>query len=134
MLCRVTALILMSGLLLTAVQAAQLNVEGTVLVNKGDGFRPVPSGTEVNAGDRVRVVQGSARIVYANCYAVSLQTGQMALVLSNPPAGNCGLLSTGGSLKDVPVDNTYLFVGGALAVGGGIGLTLLLLHNDPVCP
>jgi hypothetical protein len=118
---------------LTSAQAAQLNVEGTVLLNRGDGFQPVPSNIEVKPGDRIRVVQGSARIVYPNCYAVNLNTDQMAVVLANPPASDCGVFRSGG-LKDgvAGVDSTTLIVGGGLLIGGGIGLTVLLL--DPASP
>jgi hypothetical protein len=101
--------------------------QASVLINRGDGFQPAQGGTVVAPGDRVRVISGSASIVYDNGYAVRVGAGQMVAVLQSPP--NSGS-ETAGSLKDPP-SMTYVYVGGGLLLAGGIGAgTYLLLDNN----
>jgi hypothetical protein len=115
-------------------QASYLSsVEGTVLVNSGAGFRPASGNMSLAPGDRVKVVSGSASIVYDNGCSVLVGANQVVAVLSSPPA--CGGSLKEGGLKDGPAeDNTTLLVGG-LVIAGGIGTAIALAENHkPASP
>ncbi len=66
--------------------ATQLsNVQGDVLVNKGDGFTPARNNLPLVPGTRIQVLEGSAQVEYGNGYVASLGPHQMMIVLINPP-------------------------------------------------
>ena len=116
---------LAAALLTANVQAAVLgNVAGPVLVNHGDGFLPASAGSSLVLGDRVRVDNGSADIVYENGCSTRVGPQQVSVVLASPPP--CG-----GGLKDGVVQETAepsvapLIIGGLL-VGGAVGLAVAL--------
>jgi hypothetical protein len=110
-------------------QAARLtNVTGTVFVNRGQGFQPVNGEMEVNPGDRINVVQGTADIVYDNGATVKVASGEMIAVLATPP----DVLSGGPALADF---STSTYILGGLVVIGGLGAGLALSsHGSPASP
>jgi hypothetical protein len=114
-----------------SAQAAQLtNVQGNVQVNNGGGFKPVAGFAEVSPGDRIKVVNGSADIIYGNGCTVKIRQGQVVAVLWNAPG--CG-----GGLKDGPAAeaglSTETAVIGGVAIAAGAGLAVAL-SNDPASP
>jgi hypothetical protein len=110
----------------TIGQAGHLaNVQGKVLLNRGQGFQPVTGDVDVLPGDRVRAVDGSAEIVYSNGTTVLVQSGQMVVVLSVPPPG-------AGWLGEVPTP--VLIGGGATLVGIGVGVVVLDSHSSKSNP
>jgi hypothetical protein len=125
---------LIIALLTAPAEAALLsNVQGTVTVNQGDGFKPASGGAVVSPGDRVRVASGSADIVYDNGCAVHVWAGQVVAIQYAPPS--CSGTS-GGSLKDpVPETPLWLYAGGGLLVAGGAAAAILLLDpHKPASP
>jgi hypothetical protein len=116
-------------------EAAHLdNIQGIVLVNRGSGFQPPVQDVELNPGDRVKVVSGTADIVYDRCRTVTVGKGQVIMVVSYAVTnGTC----TGG-YKDVaaaePAVSSDLLIVGGLIAGGGVGLGVGLSHNDPASP
>jgi hypothetical protein len=119
--------LLIVPLIVTSAEAAVLaNVHGSITVNRGDGFQPAQAGAPVAPGDRVRVNEGSADILYDNGCAVKLGAGQMVAVLHTPPA--CNTASSGG-LKDGPSSSssmTYVYIGGGLLLAAGAGAGIVL--------
>ena len=66
----------------TSASATHLSdVQGSVLVNN----RTVASNIELAPGDRVRVVSGSARIIYNNDASINVAPGQTIVVLQKGP-------------------------------------------------
>jgi len=64
-----------------ATQASITAVNGTVLVNQGQGYRPAAAGQTLHIGDRVIVTtHGGARLMYAGGCGVSLAAGSMATI------------------------------------------------------
>ena len=62
-------------------QASITAVNGTVLVNQGQGFRPATPGQTLHIGDRVIVTShGGARLMYAGGCGVTLAPGSMATI------------------------------------------------------
>jgi hypothetical protein len=127
MLPKLVPIAIATALLGWSAQAATLtNIEGVVFINQGYGFHQAATGTELNAGDRVRAKAGSADIVYANGCSSRVGQDQMAVVLSTPPSCSAGA----GGLKDGPVEPMIyeepsaapLVVWGAAAVGVGIAI------------
>lgn len=96
-----------------AMAAFLMDIQGAVLVND----QPVSVGLEVAQGDRVKVVEGSAKLVYANGASVRIPPGQTMVVLSTPPEQ--------ASLKDegwqAPENHEREWV-----VAGSLGLALAL--------
>lgn len=83
--------------LITQSQAATLDLQGIALVDKGAGFTPASNSTHLDGGDRVRAINGCARIIYDNGYRTKVCNGQLAVVFSTPPE-----VIANGSLKDTP--------------------------------
>jgi hypothetical protein len=109
----------------TAGRAGHLaNVQGKVLLNRGQGFQPVRGDVDVSPGDRVRAVGGSAEIVYWNGTIVPVQNGQMVVVLSNDPAGAAWL-------GEVPAP---ILIGGAALVSIGVGVAVLESQSSTTNP
>jgi hypothetical protein len=97
----------------SAASAASLEaIAGTVLVNKGQGFRPVTGRTEIGGGDAVMAnAGGSAEIVYQDGCRSRVEPGRVVAVASTP---------RNGSLKDAPVELSPCS-GGPAAQSGTIG-------------
>ena len=106
------------------------NVEGSVSVNRGDGFQPASIGAPLSSGDRVRAgAGGSANIVYENGCSTRVAPSQVAVVLATPPS------CQGASLKDGPVVapagfSSETLLAGALVVGAGVGIAVALSNNN----
>jgi hypothetical protein len=133
---------LSSLLMISSAQAALLtNVDGTVMVNKGEGFWQVSGITVVNAGDRVLVRgEGGAQIDYGDGCITKVGANQGAVVTSDPRCDEVALFSnteTSGSLKDVPgaapaeaVDDRTLVIGGLIVAGGAAAAIIALSDDD----
>jgi hypothetical protein len=141
-------------LALGAVSGAQaallVPVEGTVLVNRGDGFVQAPEITEVKAGDRVLVRgEGQAQIDYGDGCLIEVKANHSAVVGDTSGCDKAALYSTSstsgapattGSLKDRPIalapqqpvgpDMERLIMGGLLIAGG----TAAIISNDDKRP
>ena len=116
---------------LTTVNAQAItlaNVEGAVSVNRGYGFKPASVGSALAPGDRVRVGDGSADIVYENGCATHILPQQVAVVLSAPPACGVGGLKDGVALAPESPSATPLILGGLVA-GGAVGLAAALSNQ-----
>jgi hypothetical protein len=130
----ISSLVIVS-LIATGAEAAVLaNVQGSVIVNRGDGFQPAQSGASMAPGDRVRVVQGSAEILYDNGCVVRVGSGQMVAVLHTPPNCKAGSPVSSGANSGESSNMTYYYIGGGLLVAGGIGAGALLLVQKAVSP
>ncbi len=120
-------------LMAASAQAAHLaNVTGTVLINRGDGFRPIAGGVEVSPGDRIRAGAGSADIVYDNGCAAPVGPGEVVVVLLTPPA--CKGARDGFSAFAGPSPETLII--GGLTIAGGAGLAVALSEgtSHPASP
>jgi hypothetical protein len=108
----------------TSANAAHLSdIQGAVLVNN----QPVSASAEVAQGDRIKVVNGSAVLVYSSGAAISITSGQTIVVLANPPEQVS--MKDGGNLP-----SPYIY-GGALVVAGGAGLAIALSQaGKPASP
>jgi hypothetical protein len=121
-----------------AIQAARLTeVEGNVLVNKGDGFWEVNNATPVSAGDRVLVRgKGTAKIDYGNGCVKKISANQTTVVTSKPvcdpapvAAQKQPVAKAAVSLKETPAaaaaigtgvpDNHLAIFGGVMAAATG---------------
>ncbi len=68
------------------ILATLSNVNGEVLVNRGQGFRPAAPGMALRPGDRILVTaRGRARLSYTGGCGVSLGAGSMATVTKLAP-------------------------------------------------
>ncbi len=123
-----------AALMASSAQAALLtNVQGTVTVNQGNGYIPAASGSVVAPGDRVRVGEGSAGIVYENGCAQTVGPGQTVLVLYAAPDCNGGLKD--GAAVETGVPTETLVIGG-LVVGGAVAAAVVLTQgtSKPASP
>jgi hypothetical protein len=130
-----------------AAQAARLTeVEGNVLVNKGDGFWEVNGATAVSAGDRVLVRgKGAAKIDYGNGCVKKISANQSTVVTSKPVCDPAPVVAqkqpvakVAGSLKEAPAapgaiegrlpDHHAAMIGGVMAVA--TGAVLLASQGD----
>jgi hypothetical protein len=122
-----------AALLATNAAAVTLsNVEGTVAVNRGDGFQPASIGTTLSSGDRVRAnASGSANIVYENGCSTRVGPSQVAVVLATPPACQGASLKDGGGVGYAPagLGTDTLLVGG-LIVGAGVGIAVAASNDN----
>ena len=126
-----------TALLASNAEAALLtNVQGTVTVNRGDGFVPAgPAGTTavLAPGDRVRAETGSADIVYDNGCTVTLGAGQMVAVLYAAPDCSGGLKD--GAASSSGISTSTLLIGGVVVAGGiGAGIALSQKSSKPASP
>ena len=108
---------------LQSVSAATLQgVEGSVLVNKGNGFELAGSGTQLQPGDQVLVrAGGKANIVYGEGCASSVSVGTAAVVQSGMPC-EAPTTSTSPSVTTLAI--------GAAVIGGGVALAVGLGSSD----
>ena len=69
-----------------AAAATVESVKGKVLINRGEGFQPVTSGTQANPGDRLMASpRGSAKLVYSDRCQISIVPGRVVSVGKQPP-------------------------------------------------
>jgi hypothetical protein len=134
MLRKLIAAILATSSVVSSAQAARLTeIQGTVLVNTGDGFWEVKDATSVSAGDRVLVRgKGSAQVDYGSGCIVRVLANQTVVVASAPtckPVITAAIQTKRVSMKEVPApppppplnDGTsaqqVFIVGGLLLIG-----------------
>jgi hypothetical protein len=112
----------------SAHAALLTNIQGSVLVNKGEGFELVEIIIGVQPGDRI-LVRGnsSADIVYDTGCTVSIAEHQMIVVRHDDNCGSAAAFT--GSLKDSlveqpveEVDNSGLVIGGLIVAGGTVAV------------
>jgi hypothetical protein len=118
----------------SGAEAAHLgNVQGTVLVNHGSGFQPLAAGAELSPGDRVKVVNGAADIVYDHCRTVTVTKGQVVLVvLYTETNGVCtGGYKDAAAIPEPPGFPTELLIAGGV-IGGVVGIATS--GNKPASP
>jgi hypothetical protein len=115
----------------TGAQAVHLSdMDGPVLING----KKVAVSSNVVAGDRVKAVSGSVKIVYDNGAVVSVPKGQTVVVLQTPPdppvqSSNAGSMESG--LGFSATDGIVAAGGvGAIGVGVGVGSS----NSNPVSP
>lgn len=113
------SLALLAGSVVSASAATVAEVQGTVLVNTGQGFRPAVAGQELPAGAKVMInAGGRARISYPNFCVATLSPGQVYTVPQQAPCG-AGSPYIPGEL--LPHDYA---IGGAVAVAVGVAVIL----------
>ena len=119
------SILVLSALSLSSANAALLtSIQGSVFLNRGEGFQPASGPAQIAPGSRVHAEQGSAEIVYENGCAVKVDAGQTVAVLFNPPSCQTGGIS----------DSTLIYAGGALLVAGGVTAAVLSQNQKPASP
>jgi hypothetical protein len=128
----VIAVGLAATLFTTAAQAAMLaNIEGSVSINRGDGFQPVSAGATVAPGDRIKTGKSSTvNVVYENGYSVPVGPNQVRTVQYAPPSakdsagGAAAAESAGGGLGGAAFGGiaTPVVVGGLVAGAVAVGV------------
>ncbi|MGO9483936.1 MAG: hypothetical protein ACLPX9_05050 [Rhodomicrobium sp.] len=115
--------VLITAAMATSARAAFLtDIKGAVLVNG----QPVAKTLQVAQGDRIKVVNGSASLVYSSGATVRVASGQTLAVLATPPKRE---LMTDESSQ--PQDGYE----GGLVVAGGVGLAIVLSQvGKPASP
>jgi hypothetical protein len=138
--------LLIAPLIVTGAEAARLSIQGSVIVDRGDGFQPVQGESAgyawvvpVAPGDRIRVNSGFAEIAYDNGCVVKIGPGQMAAVLYTPPVcrgeiTSSASLSSSSSSSSGTSTMTYVYIGGGLLLAGGIGAGAVLLYQNAASP
>ncbi len=99
-----------------AAEAATLNPTGGTIFTRtgGQGFHRVTGPTEVQPGDTVMAApDGSAQIVLGDGKVITVGPGQVVVV---PQSSFSDGTQPGG------IDPTYVLIGGAAAVGIGVGI------------
>jgi len=106
------------ALLSTSAEAAQLaDIQGTVLLNRGNGFERVLGSVPLQPGDRVMATGGgSARIVYSPACTTVVSSGTAVIIRSDPPCNGGTVLRSDGSA---------LVIGGLVAGGVAAGVIAL---------
>jgi hypothetical protein len=127
------------------------SIEGTVFINRGEGYQRITSPTQIKAGDFIMASPGgSAQVVYNDECRVKVEAGAVVTIKREPPCWTGSRMNlSGGSLKDAPFpaetcgDCPDFSLGkkvliGALIVGGVTAAVLLLRDDDdrdrPVTP
>jgi hypothetical protein len=121
------------------VAAFQIN-SGTGSINSGRGFRPVNATMGVAAGDSVIVAPGgSAEIVYFDDCRIRVSPGQVVVVTPTSPCARGQARAPAdiprkGETKDNKDNDSYssyYLLGGAAAVGAGVGIWAAMKHSSP---
>ena len=132
--CCISAIVA-TALFVTSAEAAVLtNIEGTILVDHGNGFKPVAGSALVVPGDRVHAANGATSVLYENNCSEKVGPNQTVLVLAEPPA--CSL-KDGVIANDTTSDFTadVFTAGSLLAFGGGVAAALASSgHGSSVSP
>jgi hypothetical protein len=150
------ALVCAAGLGQAASAATVDTIVGSVLVNKGKGFRPVTSPTEIATGDSVMVQSSSgADILYPNGCRIHVNPGAIATVfakrggLGNPSGlsscqeygyENTGATNGTGAITTLDpglpgpggIDPVTVVIGGAVVGGAVVGI--IALSDDGASP
>jgi hypothetical protein len=112
-------------LVTNAPGAALTNVEGSVQVDHGNGFKPVTEPVLLVPGDRVFGNTGAASFLYEdNCFE-KMKPNQMVIVLAEPPACSLkdgGIANAPSDSPDLPAD--AFTAASLLAFGGGVAAAL----------
>ena len=114
------------GLMASPAMAATLQVtQGSVSINRGQGFEPATGTTTVNPGDTV-VVQpgGNAQIVYPDGSVATLQPGSVVTVAEGAGAGATGAAGFG---------TTELVIAGVV-VAVGVTVAVVIANNQGSSP
>ena len=116
------------------------SIQGSVSINRGDGYQRVSAPTQITAGDLIMASpEGSAELVYYDDCRVTVQPGAVMTIAREPPCATSAMMRLGaGSLKDTPpvfIDEAPDFsLGRKILVGGlivgGIVAAVLLLQED----
>jgi hypothetical protein len=126
---------------LPSLAATVESIEGTVSINRGEGYHQITAPTQIKAGEFVMAGPGgSAEVVYYDGCSVKVQPGAVVTIAREPPCAAGSMMRLGaGSLKDTPSDfiveerpdfgRKKLLVAG-LVVGGIIAAVLLLRDDD----
>ena len=138
----VLSALLSTSFVCASASAATLTPErGEVLINRGDGFRPVTKTTAVVPGDQIMAnPRGKGHVQFLPTCQVIVEPGSIFVVPSEPPCKpTARYIPTGGSLKDgpqPPPERTHAhYLSGAALVGAAIGTVVLLRDKDkPASP
>jgi hypothetical protein len=101
-----------------AADATTLTPNGTVLINKGNGFVQVTGPIEVVPGDMVMVNEGTAQMTFPDGSVASMQPGQVYTVGSAGGAGAGAGVAAGAGAGAGGLSATTLIVGGVVVAGG----------------
>lgn len=123
---RVISAAVITILVSASAQAALLTgIEGSVSVNRGNGFQVVTVPTQVKPGDRVMVGQGSnAQIVYSDTCIARLPASNTVIVATKAP---CELSAPDAALHEGQRLGTVVV--GGLVVAAGVGAAILLTRG-----
>ncbi len=115
--------VLIAAAMATSAKAAFLtDIKGAVLVNG----QAVTASLQVAQGDRIKVVDGSASLVYGNGATVPVASGQTLAVLATPPKRE--------PMTDESLQPQNGYEGG-LVLAGGVGLAIVLSQvGQPASP
>ena len=133
----------LGGLLIAspALAATVSPMQGTVSVNRGDGYLPITGSSEISTGDTVMVSpEGRAGVTYADGCRIEIRPGAVVTIGSASPCAavrmgatrTCGLKDSCPVEESVPRDH-YLLAG-AVVVGGIAGAIVLLSDDDDSKP
>jgi len=122
-----------------ALGAATLSdVQGEVLVNRGDGFKKASGPLELAPGDQITVPPGgSAKMSYGSGCNVSVAPGEIHTVKSSSPcSANAGEPGPGGTQAGIGgLTPTTLIAGGlVLGVGAAVIVSTKGGSDKPVSP
>jgi hypothetical protein len=148
---RIWALIASAALVSTSVGAYAApgaawisNIDGKVLVNRGDGFKPLLETASLSVGDRIMVGKdGSATVRYlaSKCEVALTATSMTTIDEMGPCAGTGGGIfgatiipaqGEGGSLSDGEI--AALLLAAAAVVGGVVCLAVCDGKDKPASP
>jgi hypothetical protein len=124
--CLYVSLVGGSLLLVSASWAATIEpVQGNLQLNRGQGFQPVNSRVDANAGDTVVVGPGgAAAVTYSDGCKVSIQPGAVTTIAPLSPCAS-------GSMADDNNSNGLYFLGVAAGFGlAGFGIYEIIHHNN----
>lgn len=104
--------------------------EGSVLIQRGDGFERAVTGTELKAGDKITVIgDGNAEFAYITGKQLAVARSSTETVCATEPAtGALAYVEPVGSGPGVnplpgfvPQDNAPLMIFGMIGAGAGLG-------------
>ena len=118
--------------------AATVNtVQGEVLVNSGNGFKPLTGATgvgDLKPGSQVMVRPGgSATITYASNCSVRVPSGVWAVQEAPPCAAGTNLIDFTSRMNQEtppPTDDTATLIIGGVVVAAAVGAAIILSQDD----